>query len=883
MLNDGNLNAFISTDIMSQKTRVLIILFVSLTHIQLFAQNTVTTEISDSIRSILVDSVKTQNDLDGTNAAIDSLFVRNEMKERKVVPKMGLLLSRIVTNVKKYAIDMGALKLTLEDKPDFQAMQDRIPELKETVFQLEDLIINKRDVANYRFLNGVENFMDYFEEEKEYFDEIITARMNELIDINDKLDAIRKDSLIQLTLKDSSILPEISNELVKLQAEITFVDSSLIAQEVEMAGFQAKIADLSIQFLNLRQFFRQSERSIKKRSWDKEINYLWEKRSYTDQPTFAEIFQESIDANFFIFIRYVKLTKTTHLLWGAILLLIYFYTRSVISKVKSKKEYADQILNRVSFLQKHLFVSSTIIVLPFLFVFVRNPTMVYSSLIALLLLLLSFIVLKERLPAPIFRLLLLFFPFYLLGPTFGLTWGENYDERYLHLFTAAAGIVLSLLIFRQVSNNKFLGSDLLRYLAIFLLAFSVFSFGLNTFGRASLAKTYIIAGFSNFYRGLALYIFVQTILKIAYLWLEASKKDTDVLTSFFDFQEIQLRLEGLLSIFAVALWFYGVVYFLGFFTPILEATKSFLFEPRLLGNLEFQFSTILLFFAIILVTSFLANNIAYFASILDKKSANSRTKRLGSSVLLIRLALIIVGFFIALAAAKIPFSEVTIVLGALSVGIGFGLQTIINNLVSGIILAFERPVQIGDDIQIGQQLGTVQEVGIRASKIRAYDGSEIIMPNGDLLSQSLINWTLSDRKRRIELIIGVAYSSDMKQVNKLLRQVLDHPQILKSPEPKVLMQNFGDSSVDFRLLFWVDNIDIWLDLRSEVMNAIFEAFKENHIEIPFPQRDLYLKAVPNDLQNIAQAVEVRESIQSPKEFLQEQKDKEQENKKSLED
>lgn len=411
----------------------------------------------------------------------------------------------------------------------------------------------------------------------------------------------------------------------------------------------------------------------------------------------------------------------------------------------------------------------------------------------------------------------------------------------------------------------------------------MFSFGLNTFGRASLAKTYIIAGFSNFYRGLALYIFVQTILKIAYLWLEASKKDTDVLTSFFDFQEIQLRLEGLLSIFAVALWFYGVVYFLGFFTPILEATKSFLFEPRLLGNLEFQFSTILLFFAIILVTSFLANNIAYFASILDKKSANSRTKRLGSSVLLIRLALIIVGFFIALAAAKIPFSEVTIVLGALSVGIGFGLQTIINNLVSGIILAFERPVQIGDDIQIGQQLGTVQEVGIRASKIRAYDGSEIIMPNGDLLSQSLINWTLSDRKRRIELIIGVAYSSDMKQVNKLLRQVLDHPQILKSPEPKVLMQNFGDSSVDFRLLFWVDNIDIWLDLRSEVMNAIFEAFKENHIEIPFPQRDLYLKAVPNDLQNIAQAVEVRESIQSPKEFLQEQKDKEQENKKSLED
>jgi small-conductance mechanosensitive channel len=231
-------------------------------------------------------------------------------------------------------------------------------------------------------------------------------------------------------------------------------------------------------------------------------------------------------------------------------------------------------------------------------------------------------------------------------------------------------------------------------------------------------------------------------------------------------------------------------------------------------------------------------------------------------------------------AAKIPFDKIAIVLGALSVGIGFGLQTIINNLVSGVILAFERPIQIGDEIQVGENSGTVKEVGIRASKIQAYDGSEIVVPNGDLLSQSLINWTLSDKKRRIELIIGVGYGSDMKLVHSVLEDVLSRERILKVPTPKVYMQTFNDSSVDFRVLFWVESMDIWIDVRAEVMSTIFEKFAENNIEIPFPKRDLYLKSVPSNWkENISKP---GEDI-SPKRITEEAESLEDENKKSSEE
>jgi small-conductance mechanosensitive channel len=191
------------------------------------------------------------------------------------------------------------------------------------------------------------------------------------------------------------------------------------------------------------------------------------------------------------------------------------------------------------------------------------------------------------------------------------------------------------------------------------------------------------------------------------------------------------------------------------------------------------------------------------------------------------------------------------------VGIGFGLQTIINNLVSGVILAFERPIQIGDDIEVGTMSGQVKEVGIRASKILSYDGAEVVIPNGDLLSQSLINWTLSDKRRRIELNIGVAYDSDMKLVRQILEKVLDRDRILKAPQPRILMQNFNDSSVDFRILFWIESMDIFLEMRNEVMTAIFDAFQEHGIEIPFPKRDLYIKSLPEDLDKL------RENKKSP--------------------
>jgi potassium efflux system protein len=207
-------------------------------------------------------------------------------------------------------------------------------------------------------------------------------------------------------------------------------------------------------------------------------------------------------------------------------------------------------------------------------------------------------------------------------------------------------------------------------------------------------------------------------------------------------------------------------------------------------------------------------------------------------------ALMALGFLFAVGAAGIDLSRITILVGALGVGIGFGLQNIVNNFISGLILLFERPIQMGDTIEVGGLMGNVQVIGIRASTVRTFDGAEVIVPNADLISTQVTNWTLSDKLRRIEVPIGVAYGSDPKQVLTILREVATrHPRLLTNPEPAALFVGFGDSSLDFSLRAWTAEFETWLHIRSDLYTQIYEALAEAGIAIPFPQRDLHLRSV----------------------------------------
>jgi small-conductance mechanosensitive channel len=219
---------------------------------------------------------------------------------------------------------------------------------------------------------------------------------------------------------------------------------------------------------------------------------------------------------------------------------------------------------------------------------------------------------------------------------------------------------------------------------------------------------------------------------------------------------------------------------------------------------------------------------------------------------LIHYAFVIIGSIIALSTIGIGLQSLAVLMGAFGIGIGFGLQNIVNNFASGLILLFERSIKVGDVVQISGEWGTIKNLGLRATVVETFNRSELIVPNSDLVSSTVTNWTLTNQLIRIIVNVGVAYGSDTEKVIKILDQVADeHSLVLRFPKPMVLFTGFGNSSLDFELRVFVDGMDHFLKVKSDLHVEIDHLFRENNIEIPFPQNDIHLRTIDEPFKNSA--------------------------------
>ncbi|HET7544469.1 MAG TPA: mechanosensitive ion channel domain-containing protein [Polyangiaceae bacterium] len=210
-------------------------------------------------------------------------------------------------------------------------------------------------------------------------------------------------------------------------------------------------------------------------------------------------------------------------------------------------------------------------------------------------------------------------------------------------------------------------------------------------------------------------------------------------------------------------------------------------------------------------------------------------------------AVLLLGFFLVLAAAGIELGKLTVLAGAFGVGIGFGLQNVVQNFIAGLLLLFGGPIKIGDKIQIGDLNGEVRSIGFRASTVRTWQGAEVIVPNAKLIADQVINWTMSDQKRRLEIDVGVAYGSDPERVLGLLIDVgRAHPKVLKEPAANAIFMQLGESALVFQLQAWV-SFDDSASVRSELVVAICKCLSQEKIDIAFPQRDLHVASIEPEL------------------------------------
>ena len=211
---------------------------------------------------------------------------------------------------------------------------------------------------------------------------------------------------------------------------------------------------------------------------------------------------------------------------------------------------------------------------------------------------------------------------------------------------------------------------------------------------------------------------------------------------------------------------------------------------------------------------------------------------------IIGYTLIAVGFYVAFQLVGVDLSSLAIIAVSLGVGVGFGLQNIINNFVSGIIILAERPISIGDRIEVAGVAGRVTKIQLRSTTVVTNDNITMIVPNADFISNTVTNWSHGDPKVRIRVPVGVAYGSDLKLLQQLLLEAAgEHPKALRDPSPVVLFTEFGDSSLNFELGVWTQEMTATpVHFTSEMNFIIEQKLRENDIEIPFPQRDLHVRS-----------------------------------------
>lgn len=211
---------------------------------------------------------------------------------------------------------------------------------------------------------------------------------------------------------------------------------------------------------------------------------------------------------------------------------------------------------------------------------------------------------------------------------------------------------------------------------------------------------------------------------------------------------------------------------------------------------------------------------------------------------MLHYTMIAVSVLVALQTIGVNLTSLTVLGGFFGVGLGFGLQNVTSNFISGIILLFEQPIRVGDKVTVNDQIGTVVDIGMRSTIIDTFDNVRLILPNSVFIEQPVINWSHGDSKIRLHIPFGVAYGSDTRRVEKVALSVAEGDDTLSKPPPKLRFLGFGDSSLDFELLVWIPDPRTQFEVKSRLYFDLERALRDAKIEIPFPQRDLHVRSAP---------------------------------------
>jgi small-conductance mechanosensitive channel len=565
------------------------------------------------------------------------------------------------------------------------------------------------------------------------------------------------------------------------------------------------------------------------RAFTKERNYLWEPR--TGRPanfSGAENFKKSIKNENKAVMYYFQNTRSKRF-WLLLTGIVFFYwvfNNYRILEKKNKLQLLDAF--QFKYINAVPIAACLVWMLTLAPLFDLHAPAIYIESTQFLLMIVLTGLFWKRWPHKIFYywcgiviLFVLLSGTRIMGLPFSL-------QRWWVLFINGGAIVLGWLFRERLKKAK--ESKALFFATAVYILLNFLAVVCNLFGRSTLTQIFGYTSIYTFSQIIALTVFVKLLEEAFVLQIQTSRARKNY-PDHFDAAPIVKGINRLVTIVAVVICLIAVTTNLNIYNFVYDQLQSFLVTPQEIGSISFTFGGVVLFLGIIWLANFLQKYIAYFfGDIGDDAAFDNKGER--SRLMITRLILLIAGFLLAVAASGLPMDKITVILGALGVGIGLGLQGIVNNFVSGIILIFDRPLRIGDTVEVGDKKGRVKEISIRSSTLLTPDGAEVIIPNGDLLSHNIVNWTLSNNHIRIELPVVVEGLPDPEDIKKGFADIIkDNPNVLTQRQPEVLFTYLNGKNVQMVFSFWCKDVSKLDIAKSDVSKAVHGLLQEKGINI----------------------------------------------------
>lgn len=404
----------------------------------------------------------------------------------------------------------------------------------------------------------------------------------------------------------------------------------------------------------------------------------------------------------------------------------------------------------------------------------------------------------------------------------------SFLERCIFILINTGAVYYILKQLKNPGNNLF-RLVFFKWAGFFFICFCALSVIFNIFGRVSLSHILSLTATIALTQVIALSVLLKIIIEIILLQIYRTRVQRGI-TTIFDHKNLSDNLKTPFIMVTSYMWFVVTASGLNIWGGIRKAITSILSHPVSIGSFTFTMGSVILFFALIWMAHLLQKYVAYFFGEIEDEDEENINKKQHSRLLIIRLILIIGGYLLAVLASGVPLDKISIIIGALGVGVGLGLQGIVSNFVSGVILIFDKAIQIGDIIELNSQRGRVKSMDLRTTKINAPNGSEIIIPNGSLLSQNITNWTYTDNLKQVEISFNLKGETTPEQINQIIRKAIASVPLAEHSRPcQIYYNTLSKDSFGVLIKFWC-SIYRTEEVISDTKQSLFTHFETDDIE-----------------------------------------------------